>query len=391
MSHRLLLPVVLLLPLLLSVPACGTGALPAARGYASGPYVAHLEPTTAMIAWKSVEPAHGVLRHGPVGGAMDQVEDGAVVLEHRFLLEGLEPGGAYRYQAFDGEEPIGGEHVFHTPSDAPDAPVRFAVMGDTGTGLPQALAVFDGVASVRPDLVLLTGDCAYSDGSAMAVHNRFVLPLADLMAETPLYLVLGNHDVETSGGQPLLDAVFLPTNAVTGTERFYALTRGNCRFVALDSTRALGAGSVQHAWLEAELAASEVEWTFLFLHHPAYSSSRHGSSVLLQAALVPLCDAHGVDIVFCGHDHDYERTFPLRGGLVQDAAFEPDYVDPEGTVFVVTGGGASLYEAGTSEFTAFSESIAHFVKVDVEGGHLALEAIDTSGQTIDGMTITKSR
>jgi len=357
---------------------------------ASGPQLAHLTPTSAVVAWRTTEERAARIEHGPAAGALAILEQPAA-LEHVFVLDGLQPGATYRWRGYAGGVPLGEEHLFTTPSDAPDAPVRFTAMGDTGTGLPQALAVFAGVSAADPDLALLCGDCAYSSGTSREVRTRFVEPLAGLMAETPLYAVLGNHDVATLGGQPLLDAVFLPVDPAAGTERYYTFTRGNCRFVGLDSNLPLGAAFPQGAWLAATLAANESEWTFLFLHHTTYSSSNHGSSATLQSALVPLCDAYGVDLVLCGHDHDYERTFPLRDGAVVSAVQEPDYVDPGGTVFVVTGGGTNLYAAGTSFFTAYSEAIAHYVVVDVEGPALTLRAIDLDGVVFDAMTITKSR
>ena len=76
---------------------------------------------------------------------------------------------------------------------------------------------------------------------------------------------------------------------------------------------------------------------------------------------------------------------------VVQAGEEPDYTDPQGTVYVVTGGGGrSLYASGKSFFTAFSESSYHFVRVDVDGLELRLEAIREDGSPLDHMSIRKS-
>ena len=382
----------LLLLLLTCLAACGGGGLsapPETSDVASGPVLAHLEPTSALVAWRTRTARTARLEVEPAGGGPVDVREAPAALEHRFHLTSLASGETYRWRALSGGEPLGGEHAFTCPSAAPDALVSFAVMGDTGTGEAQARAVFAGVRALAPDLVLLCGDCAYSSGTPEQVNANFVAPLAALRAETPLYAVLGNHDVITGGGQPLLDALFPVPGSTSGTERYQAFTRGGCRFVGLDSTRSLRPGSAQGDWLAAELAANTAPWTFLFLHHTTYSASNHGSSQALQDALVPLVDAHGVDLVFCGHDHDYERTWPLRAGAAVATDQEPDYADPGGTVFVVTGGGASLYGAGTEWFTATSESVPHYVTVDVAANHLALRALDTDGRVIDTLTIAK--
>jgi hypothetical protein len=126
-------------------------------------------------------------------------------------------------------------------------------------------------------------------------------------------------------------------------------------------------------------------------HHPPYSSSHHGSDLQIRGSLGPLFDKHHVDLVLCGHDHDYERTFPLLAEQVVDANQEPSYTDPRGTVYVVTGGGGrSLYAAGTSFFTAKSQSIHHFTQVDVSGPTIHLRAIAFDGTLIDEAQITKS-
>ena len=94
--------------------------------------------------------------------------------------------------------------------------------------------------------------------------------------------------------------------------------------------------------------------------------------------------------MFSGHDHTYERTVPIRSGRpAEDAG--PDYVDPRGPIYVVTGGGGrGLYVAGESWFTATSISIHHSVRVTIEGRQLVLEARDNANQPFDVVTITKT-
>jgi 3',5'-cyclic AMP phosphodiesterase CpdA len=202
--------------------------------------------------------------------------------------------------------------------------------------------------------------------------------------------VLGNHDVKTKGGKPLLDALYLPVNDQDGTERFYSFDYANVHFAGLNSNADMPPDSDQAIWLERDLAASPAVWKLVYFHHPLFSSSSHGSNLKLRQELEPLLDRHHVDLVLNGHDHDYERSFPLREAEVVDAAQEPDYLDPQGAVYVVTGGGGKdLYGKGKSYFTAQSESVHHFTRLEVNGFHLTLTAFRMDGSLLDHMTITK--
>ena len=216
------------------------------------------------------------------------------------------------------------------------------------------------------------------------------MPFAPVFATTPAYAVIGNHDFEANNGQPLLDAMVLPTNTADGTERFYSFDWGNCHVAALDSSTTTAPGSPQATWLDADLAASTATWKFVVFHFPLYSSSHHGSNLEVRANLEPILNARHVDIVFNGHDHDYERSYPMLAGAATDVGSEPNYVDPQGTIYIVTGGGGqTLYPSGTSSFTATSASVHHVTQVDIVGSQLTLQAVQSDGTVLDTMTITK--
>ena len=140
----------------------------------------------------------------------------------------------------------------------------------------------------------------------------------------------------------------------------------------------MGSGRAQHAWMESELAASSADWKVLYFHHPPYAAGGYGSDLGVRAAIGPTLDAYGVDVVFSGHNHNYERSIPVRNGEA----------DPDGTVFVVTGGGGKrLYDTGTGWFTAYTESVHHFVRVTIDGPRLSMEARASDGRVIDAVTL----
>jgi hypothetical protein len=103
------------------------------------------------------------------------------------------------------------------------------------------------------------------------------------------------------------------------------------------------------------------------LHRSPYGSSRHGGDDLVRYDLEPVFTRHGVDLVFAGHDHVYERTVPTRG-----------------VTYVVSGGGGRrLYPAGKGRLTACPKSAHHAVLVRVDGDNLSLEAKEPDGTVFD--------
>jgi len=200
--------------------------------------------------------------------------------------------------------------------------------------------------------------------------------------------------VVTLNGEPYLQAFHLPHNNPQGTERYYSFDFANAHFTALDTNQDASPGSPMGEWLQADLAAP-ADWKFVFFHHAPFSSGPHGSEppiLALRAQLEPVLAAGGVDIVFAGHDHDYERTFPIQNGAPVNRDQEPDYLNPAGVIYIVTGGGGrQLYPfTTTNAFTAFFASVHHLVRVEIADRSLALTAVRSDGVEVDSMTLTKS-
>ena len=96
-------------------------------------------------------------------------------------------------------------------------------------------------------------------------------------------------------------------------------------------------------------------------------------------------------MVFSGHDHTYERSFPIFAEQVVDD-HPNEYHNPAGTIYVVTGGGGNgLYEIGSDYWTAYTESIYQHVKVDIfqEDKILYLQSVSSNGDLIDECWIYK--
>jgi len=247
--------------------------------------------------------------------------------------------------------------------------VRFAVIGDTGTGSEEQYAVGRQMASFRSDfpfdLVLMLGDNLYRRASPLVYDTAFERPYAALLTEHVKFVaVLGNHDSPES--------VNYAGWNMNG-QRYFSFTRGPIRFFALD-TNLLDAAQLE--WLEQSLKAAREPWKIAYFHHPIYSNGkRHGSDVELRVRLEPLFVRHGIQVVFAGHDHMYERLKPQKG-----------------ITYFVSGAGGQLRQDGvrSSETTAMAfDQEQSFMLVEVDGHAMRFRAISRRGAVIDSGTILR--
>lgn len=367
----------------------GGVALPAALGLAlwvglqarepelaitRGPYVMSPAPDAITIAWGTNRPAEGRVDFGAGAAYNGSAAAAGPAAQHAVTLTGLAPGTSYRYRVVAGGQVLAEGLTFRTAPPPGASDFTFAVLGDSGAGSAAQARVAERLEALRPDFVLHTGDVIYPAGEARHLDPRFFRPYRRLIATTPFFLSLGNHDVATAGGQAYLEAFPLPRNNPEGTRRYYSFEYGDARFIALDSNQPPGPDGPMYAWLARELERRAAGWTFAFFHHPPYSSGKHGSHLAIREAWGPLFERARVAVVFSGHDHTYERTRPIR-----DFAAEGP-----GVVYVVSGGGgADLYPVGRNPWTAHAASLHHVVRVAVRGCRLELAAVAVDGTVFD--------
>src|SRR3990172_9139287 len=184
--------------------------------------------------------------------------------------------------------------------------VRFAVMGDSGSGKKGQYELAQRMVEYRQkfpfEFVIMLGDNIYGTNSSSAYTKKFELPYKPLLdGGVKFYAALGNHD---NPDQPLY-MLFNMQN------RYYTYTKGDIRLFVLDSNYM---DPEQLKWLERELQNSGSPWKICYFHHPLYSSGgAHGSDTDLRGLLEPLFVKYGVNVVFAGHDHFYERVRPQKG------------------------------------------------------------------------------
>ncbi len=337
-----------------------------------GPYLQSVTATSAIVVWRTDQPGNSHVDYG-LGNYTRSIDQPEFTNEHVVTLTDLITGTEVLYRvSTNGVALASGS--FRTAA-SPDRPFSFAVIGDSGTGSTAQIAVADQMVTLDPQFVLHTGDVVYPDGQADGYDPFFFQPYRDLARRAAIFPTLGNHDYATKSGQPYLDAFFLPHNNPANTERYYSFDWGNAHFTALDFNT--GPDADQLAWLKNDLASTDKPWKFVFYHQAIYSSGPHGYEGWVKAKralLAPIFERNHVDVVFNGHDHDYERTQPIHGVL-----------------YIVSGGGGGpLYPVIPQSFSAYAESTYHTVFVTVAGCTLNLQAIKPNGTVFDSTTLTKT-
>lgn len=312
------------------------------------------------------------------GGVSYRVQGIAGRVVHEAHLCGLLPDTVYYYRVVG--EATEAVHSFTTaPASDSVAPFRFAVAGDTRSLTGNAMwgQASEQIAAIAPDFTLFSGDAVYF-GNQQPNWDSWFNASAAALREFPLLPVNGNHE--------FLSLQYLAQFTLPNDEANYHFRYGNALFVMLNDypegdAAALEAGG---AYLRSAMEANtDATWRIVVNHRAHYSSSvGHGSQLDVQEAWGPLIDSYHVDLVFNGHEHNYERTQSLRAGEVVP--------DGSGTTYVVSAGlGAELYDLAGDWFTRVSEKSETWTDVAVNGNSLTLTAHRLDGTVVDTLTLTK--
>jgi hypothetical protein len=267
-------------------------------------------------------------------------------------IHGLEPNTLHNYQVSrDGSglwlpaTPV----VFVTAPEA-NTFFRVAVYGDSRSYPEDHTRVIQSTIDDDPSIVLHTGDIVYYGKNYAGWGPQFFEPAAALIVDTPLFPSPGNHEFLSEGEPDHLwyyDLFSLP-----GNEKWYAFTYGCARFIALDTNADFTTGTSQHNWLIDELASADyntAKWHFVFTHYPFYTSGPHPSNERPVLALVEKFEEFDVDMVFSGHNHNYERSLK------------------DGVNYIVTGGGGAELRGFTLDnpYSQVRKNTHHHITLDV--------------------------
>lgn len=253
-----------------------------------------------------------------------------------------------------------------------DGSLRFAAIGDTGTGSSKQQELGDIMvryyASFPFEFVLMMGDNLYGSESARDYVKKFETPYRKLLdSNVKFYASLGNHDLALQ--------VHYEHFNMNGKE-YYRFKKGNVAFYALNSNYM---DKKQVAWLESELAKDTSEWKVCFFHHAPYSSAKsHGSDKQLREVVEPIFVKHGVNLVLTGHDHVYERIKPQKG-----------------IYYFVTGAGGKLRSGDIDRASPLTDKAydrdMHFMLFEVVDDQMYFQVITRTGETIDTGVMARQR
>jgi len=291
-------------------------------------------------------------------------------LIHVANLTGLQPNTKYKYKAVTEGVYESEELTFKTADYTNE--FMFVVIGDNQPSVDTTVKRM--VIEEDPEFVLHTGDLA-RQGMFLKDWFVFIDNWRELLGVEPTMPVYGNHEQDS-----YLNQFFnFPTNGSSDYNNeghWYSFDYNNIHVIAIDLYRNYNAGSEQHSWLinDLENIKSGIDFIFVMFHEPPFSSGKYGPNYKIQQNLVPIIEEYNVDVVFCGHEHMYERSMI------------------NGVHYLTTGGaGAGLYfvQGGTNPNSIYVESTRHYLKVNVNENKLKIEMIKRDGSIPDVLEIIK--
>ncbi|MBZ5668920.1 MAG: metallophosphoesterase [Acidobacteriia bacterium] len=249
--------------------------------------------------------------------------------------------------------------------------VRFAVIGDMGTGEPPQYEVGQRMVEARQgfpfDFVIMLGDNLYGGARPHDFEVKFEVPYRPLLdAGVKFYAALGNHDDPSESSYKFFNM---------DGESYYTFKKGNVRFFVLNSNYM---DPKQTAWVETQLRdAGNSDWKICYFHHPLYSSAKfHGSSIELRQVLEPLFIKYGVDVVFAGHDHVYERVHPQHG------------------IYYFTEGASGSLRAGNLGKSTITDkgfdADRSFMLIEIAGEEMYFQTTSRTGAIVDSGVIRRT-
>jgi phosphodiesterase/alkaline phosphatase D-like protein len=307
---------------------------------------------------------------------------------HEVPLKNLRPNTRYFYKVTTKDSQgrtLSSELLtFCTAVDSYSA-FSFGVIGDTQKNPKVTGQVAKLIWERRPNFVIHVGDVVDNGPDKKEWVHELFGPSAPLLARVAVFPAIGNHERN--------HAHYYKYFSLPKPEYYYRYRYGNADFFVVDSNKSLKPGTEQYQWLDRELAKSDAKWKFAYHHHPAYSSDDddygntwRGDSTfgdMNARNLVTLYEKHNVDVVFNGHIHVYERSWPVRAGKVDRKT---------GVVYVTSGGGGGSLENFAPNRTWFQAEVRvdyHFCHVTIHGGRLNFKAFDKDGRLFDFFEINK--
>ncbi len=366
--------------------------------YTAGPYLNTVIDDAINLPWETDRPARAKVFWGTELPYADSLTINTPQRTHKVTLDNLTEDTPYFYRiesiSADNEVINSGGLTFRT-APLPGQPISFAVVGDTEA----RPFVNDRIAKLiweeRPDFVMLVGDL--TDGG-QANHrwqwtHEYFLGMTQLASRIPVLPAPGNGE----GDRVWYDHYHhLPDDALP----YYSYRHGDAEFFMLDTNMSHREEKdpafrrQQREWLDDALAKSDATWKFAGHHHPTYSSDENdygdtmrepseNGDLRVRNDFVDIYEKHGVDVVFFGHLHSYERTHGVHSHRVDNE---------HGVVYVQTGGGGGNHERSSPTRNWFTRKVFsdyHYTMVHIDGRTLTVTVTDAEGRMRDQFVLEK--
>jgi predicted phosphodiesterase len=354
------------------------------------PYLQYATRTTMTVMWETEAAADAVVEYGSTFPPKQTAKLAKAGTMGEVVLSDLQPNTKYFYRVVctDAEgRRLEGKPLTFVTAPGPDDAFSFTVVGDTQRNPVVTGKVAKLMWEKRPNFVIHCGDVVNDGAAKWQWTGDLFKPCNELFGRVAVFPCIGNHENN--------HAHYYKYFALPEPEYHYTFRYGNAEFFVTDTNthRSLREDGEQYKWLDRALAASDAKWKVCYHHHPAYSSddndfgdSRKGPTTAGDPRVrdfVKLYEKHNVDVVFNGHVHVYERTWPVRAGKVDEKT---------GVVYVTSGGGGGRLEdfAPTPAFFKYEHrSDYHFCYATVHRGTFNLKAIDHEGRLFDQFTLKK--
>lgn len=434
-----------------------------------GPYLQVNTSTSTIVRWDTDSATDSKVFYGTDMNNLNMNESSSSqVVKHKVELSNLAPNTKYYYSVGNSSQTLAAananQYFYTAPVPGSTDPIRVWAIGDFGKGNQNQKEVRDAYQNYlgndkRTNVWIWLGDNAYDDGNEQEYTNKVfdaTYAYQDLFKYTPFWPCPGNHDYHSvcpipCGQNPdnhsgvYYDIVSVPEQGEAGGEAsgvplYYSFDYGNAHFISLNSE--IGSttesydwigvyssdgwnNSPMKTWLENDLDQNDKTWTIAYWHQLPFSKGSHDSDdfweIYMQAMrenVVPLLESYGVDIVICGHSHNYERSFLMNGFYGNSGDFDKtvhtidsssgniDLCEPYvknidqtngnlGTVYVVSGNGASdVNDADLNHPIMYSsdggDNVCGSVIFEIEGNRLDAFYLKSDSTIGDRFTIYKA-
>ena len=301
---------------------------------------------------------------------------------HTVILTELAPNTTYYYRVGGGNE-WSDVFSFSTPEENPET-ITIGALADHGTS-SNAQETTNNMANDDFDLVIHPGDISYANNLGAGngwgdntVWDEYQNQIEIVASKYPHMYAPGNHeeDDDPYGFDAYETRFYNP-----GPNSFwYSFDYEFIHFVSVSSEHDYDPGSTQHNWLQGDLENANnnrenVPWIVFYAHRPMYSSNGdgdgHGSEIEFREAMEPLLFEYGVNLAIYGHDHHYERTYPVFQEEVysnNSGNISNPYYNPDATIHIVAGNsGREVYDGLVEpqpEWSAYREVSYGYTKFD---------------------------